>query len=113
MRIYVPPRVLLPANTLVLALFCPDTMTQLYLCSPTESCYLPSVVGPCTGSVPSWYHDAETKQCKSFIYGGCLGNNNRYASREECEERCVIPEKTGTSRFCVYVNYLPSEHVGG
>ncbi|XP_063871697.1 papilin-like isoform X6 [Scylla paramamosain] len=59
-----------------------------------ESCYLPQVVGPCTGSVPSWYHDTQTGTCKSFIYGGCLGNNNRYISKEECEEKCVIPEKT-------------------
>ncbi|XP_045125730.1 papilin-like isoform X4 [Portunus trituberculatus] len=59
-----------------------------------ESCYLPRVTGPCTGSVPSWYHDAQTGTCKSFIYGGCLGNNNRYTSKEECEEKCVIPEKT-------------------
>ena len=69
----------------------------------SESCNLPRVVGPCTASVPSWYHDAETGSCKSFIYGGCLGNNNRHGSREECEEMCVVPEKTGTSVFFVVI----------
>ncbi|KAG7160084.1 Papilin-like 2, partial [Homarus americanus] len=60
----------------------------------TESCHLPLVEGPCTGSVPSWYHDSASGSCKPFVYGGCLGNNNRYGSKEECEEMCVIPEKT-------------------
>ncbi|XP_042237860.1 papilin-like isoform X4 [Homarus americanus] len=59
-----------------------------------ESCHLPLVEGPCTGSVPSWYHDSASGSCKPFVYGGCLGNNNRYGSKEECEEMCVIPEKT-------------------
>ncbi|XP_045125738.1 papilin-like isoform X12 [Portunus trituberculatus] len=68
-----------------------------------ESCYLPRVTGPCTGSVPSWYHDAQTGTCKSFIYGGCLGNNNRYTSKEECEEKCVIPEKTDFDEEVCYL----------
>ncbi|XP_042856111.1 papilin-like, partial [Penaeus japonicus] len=59
-----------------------------------ESCRLPRVAGPCTGSVPSWYHDSSSGTCKPFVYGGCLGNNNRFESKDECEEMCVIPEKT-------------------
>ncbi|XP_068234682.1 papilin isoform X9 [Palaemon carinicauda] len=59
-----------------------------------ESCHLPRVEGPCSSSVPSWYHDSESGTCKPFIYGGCLGNNNRYTSKEECEAVCVIPQKT-------------------
>ncbi|KAK7067429.1 hypothetical protein SK128_019083, partial [Halocaridina rubra] len=61
-----------------------------------EACNLPRVEGPCTGSVPAWYHDSASGTCKPFIYGGCLGNNNRYSSKEECEETCVIPQKTDT-----------------
>ncbi|XP_064108154.1 papilin-like isoform X7 [Macrobrachium nipponense] len=59
-----------------------------------ESCHLPRVEGPCSSSVPAWYHDSESGTCKPFIYGGCLGNNNRYTSKEKCEETCVIPQKT-------------------
>ncbi|XP_066978000.1 papilin isoform X20 [Macrobrachium rosenbergii] len=59
-----------------------------------ESCHLPRVEGPCSSSERSWYHDSESGTCKLFFYGGCLGNNNRYASKEECEQTCVIPQKT-------------------
>ncbi|KAK4313128.1 hypothetical protein Pmani_015500 [Petrolisthes manimaculis] len=59
-----------------------------------EACHLPRVKGPCSGSVPSWYHDSETGSCKSFVYGDCLGNNNRFASKDECEKLCVIPQVT-------------------
>ncbi|XP_076032052.1 proteoglycan-like sulfated glycoprotein papilin isoform X2 [Oratosquilla oratoria] len=59
-----------------------------------EACHLPKVEGPCSGSVTSWYHDAESGTCKLFIYGGCLGNNNRFIDKDECEKACVIPEKT-------------------
>nr|XP_027227919.1 papilin-like [Penaeus vannamei] len=63
-----------------------------------ESCRLPRVSGPCTGSIPSWYHDPASGTCKPFVYGGCLGNNNRFQDKESCEEKCVIPEKTGKLR---------------
>ena len=35
------------------------------------------VQGPCEGHYPHWGYDADTKKCENFIYGGCLGNNNR------------------------------------
>ncbi|XP_055949336.1 papilin-like [Argiope bruennichi] len=54
-----------------------------------EACSLPKVVGPCKGSHPSWYYEPETDSCKSFNYSGCLGNNNRYKSKEICENICV------------------------
>ncbi|XP_071454258.1 papilin isoform X2 [Hetaerina americana] len=57
-----------------------------------DACFLPKVEGPCDGYYPTWYYDAERKQCGQFIYGGCLGNNNKFQTREECEELCVIPD---------------------
>ncbi|XP_025834692.1 papilin-like [Agrilus planipennis] len=55
----------------------------------TDRCLLPKVAGPCEGYYPMWYYDTERKQCAQFIYGGCLGNNNRFETREECSELCV------------------------
>ncbi|GIX76837.1 papilin, partial [Caerostris extrusa] len=54
-----------------------------------EACSLPKVVGPCKGSHPAWHYEPETDSCKSFNYSGCLGNNNRYKSKEMCENTCV------------------------
>ncbi|XP_054715693.1 papilin-like [Uloborus diversus] len=54
-----------------------------------EACMLPRVFGPCKGAYPSWYYEPQTDSCKSFNYSGCLGNNNRFTSRETCENTCV------------------------
>ncbi|XP_026818119.1 papilin isoform X3 [Rhopalosiphum maidis] len=60
--------------------------------SGRDVCYLPKSVGPCEGYYPTWYYDQERKQCAQFVYGGCLGNNNKFQSREECEHLCVVPD---------------------
>ncbi|XP_044730136.1 papilin isoform X2 [Chrysoperla carnea] len=54
-----------------------------------DVCNLPKVAGACEGYYPTWYYDKERKQCTQFIYGGCLGNNNRFKTREECLELCA------------------------
>ncbi|CAG0912271.1 unnamed protein product [Notodromas monacha] len=59
----------------------------------TESCYLPKVGGPCEQYEVMWYYDREEEQCREFYYGGCLGNNNRFKSREECQRQCHKQER--------------------
>ncbi|KAK2571823.1 BPTI/Kunitz domain-containing protein, partial [Acropora cervicornis] len=44
--------------------------------------------GPCRGYFPKFYFDPRDKDCKRFIYGGCRGNGNRYATKEDCLEAC-------------------------
>ncbi|XP_077270107.1 proteoglycan-like sulfated glycoprotein papilin isoform X5 [Temnothorax americanus] len=56
------------------------------------ACFLPKIAGPCEGYHPTWYYDANRKQCGQFVYGGCLGNANKFKTREECEELCVTPD---------------------
>ncbi|CAG9813449.1 unnamed protein product, partial [Phaedon cochleariae] len=55
----------------------------------TDRCNLPKVAGPCEGYYPVWYYDKDLKNCAQFVYGGCLGNNNKFESREECLNQCV------------------------
>ncbi|CAB3380828.1 Hypothetical predicted protein [Cloeon dipterum] len=57
-----------------------------------DACFLPKIHGPCDGSLPSWYYDSERKHCTQFIYGGCLGNNNRFQTLEECQQLCAHQE---------------------
>ncbi|XP_060520392.1 papilin isoform X2 [Cylas formicarius] len=54
-----------------------------------DRCNLPKVAGSCEGYFPQWYYDKSSRQCTQFIYGGCLGNNNKFDTREECTEICV------------------------
>ncbi|KAK6107830.1 Kunitz/Bovine pancreatic trypsin inhibitor domain family protein [Brugia pahangi] len=42
-----------------------------------------------------WYYDTSEGRCKQFWYGGCDGNDNRFATKEQCETICVKPPATG------------------
>ena len=54
-------------------------------------CVLPKVAGT-SCSVPKllsrWYFDSGKKSCLPFYYNGCNGNDNNFASVEECEATC-------------------------
>lgn len=54
-----------------------------------DRCKLRKVEGPCGGYYPSWYYDKDRNHCAQFIWGGCLGNNNRFESSKECEDMCL------------------------
>ena len=56
-------------------------------CCP-EHCELIPDSGSCSATLRRWYFDSVTGDCKTFIWGGCDGNNNRFRSRRQCERRC-------------------------
>ncbi|XP_070793705.1 WAP, Kazal, immunoglobulin, Kunitz and NTR domain-containing protein 2 [Pituophis catenifer annectens] len=58
---------------------------------PINICNLPALQGHCKAYEPRWAYNSLTKQCQSFIYGGCGGNENNFESREACEESCPFP----------------------
>ena len=82
-------------------LFIPSTSIPLklqidyFITTTLGACSLPRVSGPCEGNYPSWYHDTLTGSCRQFRYGGCLGNSNRFATKEECAKQCVAPTRLG------------------
>lgn len=51
-------------------------------------CHLQAVTGPCYAYIPSWYYNVDLKKCQRFIYGGCLGNRNRFRTYRACMNRC-------------------------
>ena len=51
-------------------------------------CKLPAAVGDCRAAIPRWYYNEASNICEEFIWGGCDGNDNNFASKSKCESRC-------------------------
>uniref|UniRef100_A0A9J8CVW2 Tissue factor pathway inhibitor-like n=1 Tax=Cyprinus carpio carpio TaxID=630221 RepID=A0A9J8CVW2_CYPCA len=52
-------------------------------------CSLPKDEGACFAILHKYYYDNEAKICRTFLYGGCRGNGNRFDSREDCHKVCL------------------------
>lgn len=63
-----------------------------------RACHLPKVVGPCDGHDEAWHYDFQSGQCQQFHYSGCLGNNNRFPTQEDCEKTCKKPKEDPCSQ---------------
>ncbi|CAG9534594.1 unnamed protein product [Cercopithifilaria johnstoni] len=63
-------------------------------CCPTRAytCQLSSSKGvTCdTGSSYRYFYNSQTQECESFLYNGCDGNSNNFATYEECESYCGV-----------------------
>lgn len=53
-----------------------------------KRCDLPKDSGACDAIVPSFWHNPQTGLCEPFVYGGCEGNPNRFATRDDCLAAC-------------------------
>ncbi|XP_035225520.1 papilin-like isoform X3 [Stegodyphus dumicola] len=73
-------------NRFVSKLLCEQKCNHL---QPVNVCMLPKEPGPCLGYYRMWYYDSIYNICKSFVYGGCDGNKNRFEKRTDCEQLCV------------------------
>ncbi|VUZ46680.1 unnamed protein product, partial [Hymenolepis diminuta] len=51
-------------------------------------CRLLPDVGPCRAAQSRWFYDTSSRKCEEFIYGGCRGNENNFATKEACEAKC-------------------------
>ncbi|KAI3354000.1 hypothetical protein L3Q82_018557 [Scortum barcoo] len=56
-----------------------------------DSCMMTPDPGPCRAAFTKFYFDQSSGSCKTFMYGGCRGNENRYNSAEECKASCDPP----------------------
>nr|XP_046244147.1 kunitz-type protease inhibitor 2 [Scatophagus argus] len=55
-----------------------------------ERCEAGPDAGPCRAAFKHWYYNKETRDCQSFIFGGCKGNKNNYVSKESCMAACTV-----------------------
>jgi len=60
--------------------------------------------------VSSFAYNKSTGQCEQFVYGGCLGNANRFGTKAECDAVCnaitttsVVTNGTTTTTITVRV----------
>ena len=57
-----------------------------------KACFLQKNAGSCQGAYNEWYFDLSKGSCTPFVYGGCLGNANRFLSQSDCEDLCTAQE---------------------
>ena len=57
-------------------------------CVVSDVCGLPPDPGPCDGAFSRWYHDAQSGECRGFVWGGCGGNANNFETLAACERSC-------------------------
>ncbi|XP_059058854.1 chymotrypsin inhibitor SCI-II-like [Achroia grisella] len=55
-------------------------------------CDLPILSGMCFGYREVYGYNVTRNKCAKFIYGGCMGNDNRFDSIQECESSCLKKE---------------------
>ena len=56
----------------------------------SDACLLEPQREPCSDFSIQWYYDPTGSACDRFWYGGCQGNNNRFASEVECTSKCHV-----------------------
>ncbi|CAL1531650.1 unnamed protein product [Lymnaea stagnalis] len=52
-------------------------------------CDMPSDPGPCKASMPRYYYNPRERKCIGFIFGGCQGNENNFATLTDCQRECL------------------------
>ncbi|KAL3198077.1 hypothetical protein MRX96_044510 [Rhipicephalus microplus] len=55
----------------------------------TATCMKKPDSGPCRAYILRWYYDHHHRVCKMFVYGGCQGNGNSFATEEKCRATCM------------------------
>lgn len=64
-------------------------------------CFEPVESGICRAYIPSFHFNPLSGSCECFVYGGCLGNNNRFATLAECMSTCSVrPELQFNTPSC-------------
>ncbi|PIO12222.1 hypothetical protein AB205_0123190, partial [Aquarana catesbeiana] len=67
-------------------------------------CEQPLDPGKCKKHMQHYYYDQKTGTCETFIYRGCGGNNNNFATKGDCEAFCT-PEVVACLQQPVHVMF--------
>ncbi|KAJ8287211.1 hypothetical protein GJAV_G00048940 [Gymnothorax javanicus] len=66
---------------------CSENFASVYP-SGAEVCGLPQDPGMCMARQLKFFFSTAEGTCRTFLYGGCTGNGNRFDTREECLQMC-------------------------
>uniref|UniRef100_A0A803TMW5 BPTI/Kunitz inhibitor domain-containing protein n=1 Tax=Anolis carolinensis TaxID=28377 RepID=A0A803TMW5_ANOCA len=62
------------------------------VCSgPTDFCTLPPDPGHCSGHHLQYFYDPNNRNCETFMFSGCGGNENRFKTLKKCLWYCRNP----------------------
>ena len=85
-----------------------------------STCEMPSARGPCRASITRFYYNKVTQKCSRFIWGGCEGNGNNFASQLECgitcgklEEPLEGDDMKNTAGYYSFSTTVPFIHLPG
>ena len=58
-----------------------------------------------------FFYDQQLKQCSSFLYRGCGGNDNRFDEESQCIDKCltekpVVDQGKHSKQLILYLTYL-------
>lgn len=57
------------------------------------TCSQPPETGLCRGYFRKYFYNQTSSRCETFVYGGCGGNNNNFATDKDCEAACASKKK--------------------
>uniref|UniRef100_A0A8C4XZH5 BPTI/Kunitz inhibitor domain-containing protein n=1 Tax=Gopherus evgoodei TaxID=1825980 RepID=A0A8C4XZH5_9SAUR len=69
---------------------CSSSLASLYSVAK-DICKLPVEPGSCQAYMTRYFYNSATKKCEMFRYGGCQGNKNRFATKDQCLKTCGQP----------------------
>lgn len=67
------------------------------------TCSQPIATGSCTDQIPRFAFDEALGTCQLFLYTGCSGNDNNFATFTECLATCVPGENLSHSVFFINI----------
>nr|XP_054928941.1 kunitz-type serine protease inhibitor 6-like [Dermacentor andersoni] len=90
-------------------------------CAPETAyeakCLARAETGPCMALFTLWAYDSNLGRCKTFIYGGCDGTDNKYPTEQECMATCRHPSTELVEEYVLATrrlaeSYNTTEHEG-
>lgn len=64
------------------------TLVYFYFCPEQKICSQPLNVGKCRFHNYMWFFNKNTNACEQFEFKGLNGNDNRFLTKEDCQQAC-------------------------